>query len=77
MVAIETAVAREGLSWQWLLLFDKKSKKEKKRGVAATNVAQTNYSTFNVTVKHVLTLQFPANKYRDGVKDFAGYVNTT
>lgn len=74
MVAIETAVAREGLSWQWLLLFDKK---KEKRGVAATNVAQTNYSTFNVTVKHVLTLQFPANKYRDGVKDFAGYVNTT
>jgi len=30
VVAIETAVAREGLSWIWLQLFDKKKKERKK-----------------------------------------------
>jgi len=57
VVAIETAVAREGLSWIWLQLFDKKKKERKKRGVVATNVAQTNYSTFIVRVKHVYSSQ--------------------
>jgi len=60
VVAIETAVAREGLSWIWLQLFDKKKKERKKKKRCGSDKCSTN-KLFNFRCESQTCLQFPAN----------------